>query len=169
MKDESSMQTLRRVLSYLRRAWPLLALSILLAVASVAGTLYIPILIGDAIDEIAAPGQVNLTAVAKLTLTAAIIAAAVALVQWVMNVVNNHLTFRVVRDVRREAFAHIQVLPLSFLDAHPGGELVSRVIADVDQFADGLLMGFTQLFTGVVTILGTLAFMISIQDRKSVV
>ena len=169
MKDESSMQTLRRVLSYLRRAWPLLALSILLAVASVAGTLYIPILIGDAIDEIAAPGQVNLTAVAKLTLTAAIIAAAVALVQWVMNVVNNHLTFRVVRDVRREAFAHIQVLPLSFLDAHPGGELVSRVIADVDQFADGLLMGFTQLFTGVVTILGTLAFMISIHWQIALV
>ena len=169
MKDESSMQTLRRVLSYLRRAWPLLALSILLAVASVAGTLYIPILIGDAIDEIAVPGQVNLTAVAKLTLTAAIIAAAVALVQWVMNVVNNHLTFRVVRDVRREAFAHIQVLPLSFLDAHPGGELVSRVIADVDQFADGLLMGFTQLFTGVVTILGTLAFMISIHWQIALV
>ena len=169
MKDESSMQTLRRVLSYLHRAWPLLALSILLAVASVAGTLYIPILIGDAIDEIAAPGQVNLTAVAKLTLTAAIIAAAVALVQWVMNVVNNHLTFRVVRDVRREAFAHIQVLPLSFLDAHPGGELVSRVIADVDQFADGLLMGFTQLFTGVVTILGTLAFMISIHWQIALV
>lgn len=169
MKDKSSMQTLRRVLSYLRRAWPLLVLSILLAAASVAGTLYIPILIGNAIDEIVAPGQVNFTAVARLTLTAAIIAAAVALVQWVMNVVNNHLTFRVVRDVRREAFAHIQVLPLSFLDAHPGGELVSRVIADVDQFADGLLMGFTQLFTGVVTILGTLAFMISIHWQIALV
>ena len=169
MKDKTSARTLRRVLSYLRRDWPLLTLSIVLAALSVAGTLYIPILIGDAIDEIVAPDQVNFTGVLRLTALAAATAGAVALVQWVMNVVNNRLTFRVVRDVRREAFAHIQVLPLSFLDAHAGGELVSRVIADVDQFADGLLMGFTQLFTGVVTIIGTLAFMLAIDWKIALV
>ena len=169
MKDKTSARTLRRVLSYLRRDWPLLTLSIVLAALSVAGTLYIPILIGDAIDEIVAPDQVNFTGVLRLTALAAATAGAVALVQWVMNAVNNRLTFRVVRDVRREAFAHIQVLPLSFLDAHAGGELVSRVIADVDQFADGLLMGFTQLFTGVVTIIGTLAFMLAIDWKIALV
>ena len=169
MKDKISARTLRRVLSYLRRDWPLLTLSIVLAALSVAGTLYIPILIGDAIDEIVAPDQVNFTGVLRLTALAAATAGAVSLVQWVMNVVNNRLTFRVVRDVRREAFAHIQVLPLSFLDAHAGGELVSRVIADVDQFADGLLMGFTQLFTGVVTIIGTLAFMLAIDWKIALV
>ena len=169
MKDKTSARTLRRVLSYLRRDWPLLTLSIVLAALSVAGTLYIPILIGDAIDEIVAPDQVNFTGVLRLTALAAATAGAVALVQWVMNVVNNRLTFRVVRDVRREAFAHIQVLPLSFFDAHAGGELVSRVIADVDQFADGLLMGFTQLFTGVVTIIGTLAFMLAIDWKIALV
>ncbi len=169
MKDKTSARTLRRVLSYLRRDWPLLTLSIVLAALSVAGTLYIPILIGDAIDEIVAPDQVNFTGVLRLTALAAATAGVVALVQWVMNVVNNRLTFRVVRDVRREAFAHIQVLPLSFLDAHAGGELVSRVIADVDQFADGLLMGFTQLFTGVVTIIGTLAFMLAIDWKIALV
>ena len=169
MKDKTSARTLRRVLSYLRRDWPLLTLSIVLAALSVAGTLYIPILIGDAIDEIVAPDQVNFTGVLRLTALAAATAGGVALVQWVMNVVNNRLTFRVVRDVRREAFAHIQVLPLSFLDAHAGGELVSRVIADVDQFADGLLMGFTQLFTGVVTIIGTLAFMLAIDWKIALV
>ena len=169
MKDKTSARTLRRVLSYLRRDWPLLTLSIVLAALSVAGTLYIPILIGDAIDEIVAPDQVNFTGVLRLTALAAATAGGVALVQWVMNVVNNRLTFRVVRDVRREAFAHIQVLPLSFFDAHAGGELVSRVIADVDQFADGLLMGFTQLFTGVVTIIGTLAFMLAIDWKIALV
>ena len=169
MKDKTSARTLRRVLSYLRRDWPLLTLSIVLAALSVAGTLYIPILIGDAIDEIVAPDQVNFTGVLRLTALAAATAGGVALVQWVMNVVNNRLTFRVVRDVRREAFAHIQVLPLLFLDAHAGGELVSRVIADVDQFADGLLMGFTQLFTGVVTIIGTLAFMLAIDWKIALV
>lgn len=169
MKDDRQLRTLRRVLSYLRADWALLLLCLFLAAASVAGTLYIPILVGDAIDCIVAAGTVDFAAVAQLTLRAALLALAVAAAQWLLSALSNHLTFRVVRDVRREAFAHIQVLPLSFLDAHPGGELVSRVIADVDQFADGLLMGFTQLFTGVLTIVGTLGFMLRIDWRIALV
>lgn len=169
MKENRSVTTLRRVLSYLRADWAILLLSCVLAALGVAGSLYIPILIGDAIDEIVAQGQVGFSAVAALTLRAAVIAGLVALAQWVMNALNTRLTYRVVRDVRREAFSHLQELPLSFLDAHAGGELVSRIIADVDQFADGLLMGFSQLFTGVLTILGTLGFMLRIDWRIALV
>ncbi len=169
MKENRSVSTLRRVLSYLRADWAILLLSCVLAALGVAGSLYIPILIGDAIDAIIAQGQVGFSAVAALTLRAAAIAGLVALAQWIMNAVNNRLTFRVVRDVRREAFSHLQELPLSFLDAHASGELVSRIIADVDQFADGLLMGFSQLFTGVLTIVGTLGFMLRIDWRIALV
>ena len=158
----SSMKTLRRVLRYLKRRWAMMALSVLLAAASVAGTLYVPILVGDAIDCIVGPGAVDFQTVLALLGRVAAVAAGTALLQWVMSDLNNRITFGVVRDVRTDAFRKLQILPLSYLDAHPGGELVSRLIADADQFADGLLMGFTQLFTGVVTIFGTLFFMLRI-------
>ena len=158
----SSTKTLRRVLRYLKKRWAMMALSVLLAAASVAGTLYVPILVGDAIDCIVGPGDVDLQTVLMLLGQVAAVAAGTALLQWIMSDLNNRITFGVVRDVRADAFRKLQILPLSYLDAHPGGELVSRLIADADQFADGLLMGFTQLFTGVVTIFGTLFFMLRI-------
>ena len=125
-------------------------------------TLYVPVLVGDTIDMIVGPGDVNFTGIAASLVQIAIIVCVTALLQWLMNTINNKITFQVVRDVRSEAFRKLQILPLKYLDAHSHGEIVSRVIADVDQFADGLLMGFTQLFTGVLTILGTLFFMLSI-------
>lgn len=161
MKD-SSMKTLRRVLRYLKKRWHMLAASIVLAAASVAGTLYVPILVGSAIDCILGPGAVAHVQIMTLLSRVAAVAGITALLQWLMSDLNNRITFGVVRDVRRDAFEKLQILPLSYLDAHPSGELVSRIIADADQFADGLLMGFTQLFTGVVTILGTLFFMLRI-------
>ena len=161
MKD-SSMKTLRRVLRYLKKRWHMLAASIVLAAASVAGTLYVPILVGSAIDCILGPGAVAHAQIMTLLSRVAAVAGITALLQWLMSDLNNRITFGVVRDVRRDAFEKLQILPLSYLDAHPSGELVSRIIADADQFADGLLMGFTQLFTGVVTILGTLFFMLRI-------
>lgn len=162
-------KTLRKVLHYIRRYRVFLVLSILLAGATVAGTLYVPILVGNAIDRIVAPGAVDFGAVAAILLRIGIVIGITALLQWLMNSINNRITFHVIRDVRDEAFRKIEILPLSYLDAHSSGEIVSRVIADVDQFADGLLMGFTQLFTGVVTILGTLAFMLSINWKIALV
>lgn len=156
------MKTLRRVLRYLKKRWHMLAASIVLAAASVAGTLYVPILVGSAIDCILGPGAVAHAQIMTLLSRVAAVAGITALLQWLMSDLNNRITFGVVRDVRRDAFEKLQILPLSYLDAHPSGELVSRIIADADQFADGLLMGFTQLFTGVVTILGTLFFMLRI-------
>ena len=151
-------KVLRRVKPY----WGLLIVSLLLALLYVAMSLYIPVLVGNAIDGIIGKGTVRFEQVTK-NLTAVVICAAVAgIAQWVMNQLNNHVTFRITRDIREEAFDHIQVLPLSYLDSHPQGDLVSRVVADVDTFADGLLMGFTQLFTGVMTIAGTLIFMLRI-------
>ena len=162
-------KTLRKVLHYIRRYRVFLVLSILLAGATVAGTLYVPILVGNAIDRIVAPGAVDFGAVAAILLRIGIVIGITALLQWLMNSINNRITFHVIRDVRDEAFRKIEILPLSYLDAHSSGEIVSRVIADVDQFADGLLMGFTQLFTGVVTILGTLTFMLSINWKIALV
>ena len=163
------MQALRKVLRRLKRYRLLLALSILFAAVTVALTLYVPVLVGEAIDLILGPGQVDFTGIAALLVRIAWIVAVTALLQWLMNTINNKITYQVVRDVRDEAFRRIQILPLKYLDAHPHGEIVSRVIADVDQFADGLLMGFTQLFTGVVTILGTLCFMLSIHSGITLV
>ena len=134
-----------------------------------AATLYIPVLTGEVIDHILAPGQVEFTVIMGLLQRMALIIGLTALAQWLMNVCNNKITYEVVQDIRREAFAKIEILPLKFIDGHSHGELVSRVIADVDQFADGLLMGFSQLFTGVVTILGTLLFMISINFKITLV
>lgn len=155
-------EALRKVLSRLKKYRVLIALSILFAAVTVALTLYVPVLVGDTIDMIVGPGDVNFTGIASSLVQIAIIVCVTALLQWLMNTINNKITFQVVRDVRSEAFRKLQILPLKYLDAHSHGEIVSRVIADVDQFADGLLMGFTQLFTGVLAILGTLFFMLSI-------
>ena len=158
----NQMAILRKVLRRIRRYWVGLAASLLLATLYVVMSLYIPILVGNAIDCIIDAGRVDFTAMWGYLRNVAICAAVAALAQWLMNQINNHMTYGVTRDIRNEAFRHIQVLPLSYLDKQPQGDVVSRVTADVDTFADGLLMGFTQLFTGVMTILGTLVFMVRI-------
>ena len=161
--------TLKKVLYYIGvyRYW--MIASIILAAVTVALTLYIPILVGRAIDFIVAKGLVNFSGVIHLLIQIGITAVITAVLQWIMNTINNKVTYQVVRDVRNQAFDKIQSLPLKYLDAHAYGEIVSRVIADVDQFADGLLMGFTQLFTGVVTILGTLIMMLTIHPGITLV
>ena len=158
----NSKQVLKRVFNYVGRYKIYLFLSMALAVVSVAGTLYVPVLIGNIIDFIVDKGFVNFDKIIPVLIQVCIIIGVVALAQWLMNVCNNKITFNVIRDMRDRAFTKIETLPVSYLDSHPTGEIVSRVIADVDQFADGLLMGFTQFFTGIVTILGTLGFMLSI-------
>lgn len=152
--------SLRKVLSCIKKYRWHLWLSLFLAVVTVVSTLYIPVLTGQAIDHIIAPGRVEFAVIYLIIKKIAVIITITALAQWLMNVCNNRITYKVVSDIRREAFAKIEILPLKFIDGHSHGELVSRVIADVDQFADGLLMGFSQLFTGVITILGTLLFML---------
>ena len=156
----NQMATLKKVLYRIRRYWPTLVATVILATINVVMSLYIPILVGNAIDCIVDQGQVDFSAMGMYLGQVVLCAAVAALAQWVMNELCNRMTYQVTRDIRDEAFRHIQVLPLSYLDKHPQGDLVSRVIADVDTFADGLLMGFTQLFTGVMTILGTLIFMV---------
>lgn len=168
-KKKSQSTTLKKVLKYIERYKWYLILSLLFAVVTVAATLYIPVLTGDAIDYIIDKGKVDFSAVFEIIIKITIIMAAAALAQWLMNVCNNKITYEVIQDIRREAFAKIEILPLKFIDGHSHGELVSRVIADVDQFADGLLMGFSQLFTGVITILGTLLFMLSINVKITLV
>ena len=153
---------LKKVLLRVRRYWAGLVVSVLLAGVYVAMSLYIPILVGNAIDCIIEAGKVDFAAMGGYLNRVLICAIAAGLAQWIMNEINNRVTFHVTRDIRLEAFRHIQKLPLSYLDQHPQGEIVSRVIADVDTFADGLLMGFTQLFTGVMTIAGTLLIMLKI-------
>ena len=155
-------EVLKKVLRAVKRYWPALIGSLGLAAVSVVMTLYIPILVGRAIDCIVDAGQVDFAAMGVFLRKVALCAAAAGVSQWLMRQINNRITFQVTRDIRDEAFRHIQVLPLRYLDAHPQGDLVSRVVSDVDTFADGLLMGFTQLFTGVMTILGTLLFMLRI-------
>ncbi len=161
-KPTNKTQTLKTVLGYVKRSWGYLALSLLLCVLTVAATLYIPILTGQIIDLIPAAFQVNFDGILPLLLQMGLMIGFTALAQWLMGLCNNRLTYAAVQDIRRDAFAHLQKLPLSYLDTHPTGDVVSRVITDVDQFADGLLMGFTQLFSGVLTIVGTLGFMYSV-------
>lgn len=161
--------TLRKVLKYVQRHGFFMVLSILFAAITVALTLYTPILIGDAIDLIVGKGQVDFAGIAAILIKTGIIIGITALIQWLMNTINNRITYHVVRDIRNEAFRKIEILPLSYIDAHPYGDIVNRVIADADQFADGLLMGFTQLFTGIVTILGTLFFLFSISWQIAIV
>ena len=151
-----------QIMKYLKNYRLLTAASILLAAVTVALTLYVPIVIGEAIDNIVSEHNVNFAAIAALLTRVAVVVGITALLQWIMNTINNRITYGVVRDVRGAAFRKIEVLPLGFIDSQSQGDIVSRVIADADQFADGLLMGFTQLFTGVVTILGTLGFMLSL-------
>ncbi len=155
-------QTIGKVLHYIRKYWFFLAVSILMAAVTVTLTLYLPILTGRVIDLIIDKGKVDFAGIFVILKRMAWIIAATAAAQWIMNVCNNKMTYRIVQDIRNEAFRKIEILPLKYIDAHSYGEIVSRVIADVDQFADGLLMGFTQFFTGVITILGTLGFMLSV-------
>ena len=167
-KDKTKKETVKRVLAYISGYKLLIILSMLFAAVSSALTLYMPILIGNAIDLIIGRNNVNFSAVAKTLTVIGIMICVNSVLQWFMNTINNRITFNVVRDIRSDAFSHLQILPLSYIDSHQHGELVSRLIADVDQFADGLLMGFTQLFTGIVTIIGTLAFMLSINIKITV-
>ena len=160
--NSEQTEVLKKVLRYMRRYWFYLAISILLAAITVASTLYIPLLTGDAVDCIVGKGHVDWAGVFAVLKQMAMVIGVTALAQWGMNICNNKLTYQIVRDIRNEAFAKLEILPLKYIDRKSTGEIVSRIIADVDQFADGLLMGFTQLFTGVITILGTIGFMLSV-------
>lgn len=162
MKENNTKEILKKVLQHIGRYKIFLILSIVLAAASVALTLYIPILTGNAVDCIIGAGAVDFDGILVILKKMAVIIIITAIVQWIMNTCNNKIAYQVVRDVRDEAFRKLEILPLKYIDGHSHGDIVSRIIADVDQFSDGLLMGFTQLFTGVVTILGTLIFMFSI-------
>lgn len=168
-KNTAQKGTLKKVLKYVQRHGFFMVMSILFAAITVALTLYTPILIGDAIDLIVGKGQVDFAGIATILIKTGIIIGITALIQWLMNTINNRITYHVVRDIRNEAFRKIEMLPLSYIDAHPYGDIVNRVIADADQFADGLLMGFTQFFTGIVTILGTLFFLFSISWKIAIV
>ena len=160
MQKKNNKETMKRVLKYIRKYTPALVLSLLLAGLTVLLTLYIPILTGNAVDLIIGEGQVDMPDIFAIMKKIAIVMIITAVGQWVMNTCNNYITYHVIRDIRTDAFAKLEILPLKYLDAHAYGDIVSRVIADVDTFADGLLMGFTQLFTGVLTILCTLGFML---------
>ena len=159
-KKYAQISALKQVLNYIRRYWVLVGFSLLLAAVTVVLTLYVPILTGDAVDLLLGEGQVDFQAVFHILWKIGIAMAVTAVAQWVMNTCNNHITYHVVKDIREDAFHRLEELPLKYLDTHAYGDIVSRVIADVDTFADGLLMGFTQLFTGVLTIGGTLIFML---------
>lgn len=168
-KTKLRKDTWKKVLACLRPYSFLITVSIVFSAVTVALTLYVPILIGHAIDRIVGKGNVDFNAILPLLLKITAVVGLTAIIQWFINTVNNKITYHVVRDIRDEAFRKIEVLPLSYIDSHPTGEMVSRIIADMDQFADGLLLGFTQLFTGVVTILGTLVFMITIRPSIAAV
>lgn len=159
---------IKKLIGYISKYLFLLVLSIIFAFISSVAALYIPVLIGESVDYIVGPGQVDFTNLMSYLYKIAIIVGVTAICQWLMNVCNNRLTVQVVRDVRKDAFEKIQKLPLSYVDSHPHGDIVSRVIADVDTFADGLLMGFSQFFTGIVTILGTLVFMAMVNIKVTV-
>ena len=160
MQKKNNKETMKRVLKYIRKYTPALVLSLLLAGLTVLLTLYIPILTGNAVDLIIGKGQVDMAGIFAIMKKIAIAMIITAVGQWIMNTCNNYITYHVIRDIRTDAFAKLEILPLKYLDAHAYGDIVSRVVADVDTFADGLLMGFTQLFTGVLTILCTLGFML---------
>ena len=161
-KQKSQAATLKKVIRRLGRYRIFLVFSILLATVSVALTLYIPKLTGHAVDYVIGKGEVNFPGVIQVMIQIGVCTLITALAQWLMNVCNNKMTYQMVQDIRNEAFHKIEQLPLKYIDGHPYGDVVSRVIADVDQFSDGLLMGFTQLFTGIATIVGTFCFMLSV-------
>ena len=168
-ETNKSAKTLRRILTYIReyRLW--VAFSLTMAVATVALTLYVPILTGRAVDRIVGQGNVDFGGLLRILRVILIAVAFTSVFQWLMNHINNKITYRVVKDVRTRAFNQLEVLPLRYIDSHSSGDLISRIIADIDQFSEGLLMGFTQLFTGVLTILGTLLFMLSINPWITIV
>ena len=168
-KPHSRFQTLRQVLAYMSHYLIVLVLALILAGITVGLTLYFPILTGQAIDLIIQKGEVDFDGIFAIVKKGAIIVVLTAIAQWCMNLCNNHMTYCIVRDIRRDAYEKLERLPLSYIDSHSHGDLVSRIISDVDTFADGLLMGFTQLFTGVATIVGTLLFMISINGKIALV
>ena len=168
MEENNTKQILKKVLHHIGKYKIFLMLSIILAAVSVALTLYIPILTGNAVDCIIGAGAVDFAGILVILKKMAVIIIITAIVQWLMNTCNNKIAYQVVRDVRDEAFRKLEILPLKYIDGHSHGDIVSRIIADVDQFSDGLLMGFTQLFTGVVTILGTLIFMLSINVTTTI-
>jgi len=153
---------LKRVLTHIKKYRILVILSFVCAMITVASTLYAPILTGDAIDLIVGKGLVDFDGIKDIIYTFVMVTVVTVLSQWFMNIINNHITYSVVRDIRIEVFNHMEELPLSYIDSHKHGDIVSRIVSDIDQFADGLLMGFTQLFTGIVTILATLGFMIAV-------
>ena len=161
--------TLKKVLKRIEKYRLLVILSLLMAAATVVLSLYLPILTGEAVDGIIAKGLVNFTGLFRILKIMLAVIVATAVFQWLMNVINNHITYHVVQDIRKEAFAKLEKLPLKYVDSRSYGDIVSRMISDVDQFAEGLLMGFTQLFTGVLTILGTLFFMFDINVKIALV
>ena len=167
--QKTSSQTVKKVIIRIKKYWVFLILSIIMATITVASSLYVPILVGNAIDYIVGPSNVNFRLIAQILAEIGVVIGTTALSQWIMNICNNKITYHVTRDIRDEAIEKIEHLPLKYIDGHSYGEIVSRVIADVDQFADGLLMGFTQFFSGVMTILGTLGFMLSINVKITLV
>lgn len=169
MEENKQKDILFKVLKHIRKYWLYLGLSLVMAALTVALTLYLPILTGKAIDLIIAKGLVDFAGIAGIATKMGIAIALTAVAQWILNVCNNKMTYGMVRDIREEAFEKIEILPLKYIDSHSYGEIVSRVIADVEQFADGLLMGFTQLFSGVITIVGTLVIMLTIHFRITLV
>lgn len=164
-----NMKTVRRILHYIRPYTGLVVLSLLLSAVTVALTLYIPILTGEGVDYIVGKGNVDFTGLMAVIAAILISILITAAAQWLMNHINNKITYRIVRDLRVQAFNHLQTLPLSYVDSHSSGDLLSRVITDIDQFSDGLLLGFTQLFTGVITIVGTIVFMLGINPLITLV
>lgn len=168
-KKTSQMSTLKKVLRYMKKYIPLLVISILLATVTVAMTLYFPILTGEALDLIVEKGFVDFAGIAEIIKSAVLVVAVSAVAQWIMNICNNRMTYHIVMDIRKDAFQKIEKLPLRVIDTRSHGDMVSRVIADVDTFAEGLLMGFTQLFTGLATIIGTLLFMLSLDFKITLV
>lgn len=168
-KQAGQKEIIKKVLEYIRPQWFRVLLSLLMAVISVALTLYLPVLTGRVVDHILGPGKVEFTEIFAILRTMLIAILLTAAAQWIMNIANNRIVYTVTRSIREEAFQKIEILPLKYLDGHSTGEIVSRIIADVDQFADGLLMGFTQLFTGMATIVGTLFFMLSVNAGITVV
>ena len=167
--NDKNRQTLRRILRYIRPYWPLVILSLLLSALTVGLTLYVPILTGRGVDYIIGKDQVDFTGLPAVITGILISVAVTAVAQWIMNHINNKITYRVVRDLRVQAFDHLEELPLSYVDRHASGDLISRIVTDIDQFSDGLLLGFTQLFTGVATIVGTIAFMLSINPWTTLI
>lgn len=166
---KSKMGTMMKVLGYMKRYIPVLILSLILSIVTVALTLYFPILTGRAIDLIVGKGKVDFAGMGAILTKAAIVVVIAAAAQWLTNICNNKMTYNIVRDIRRDAFLNIEKMPLSYIDSHSHGDMVSRIIADVDTFSEGLLMGFTQLFTGISTIVGTLIFMLTIDVKISLV